>query len=194
MSDLTKLTEKMLKRIENESEEKTAKAKIQAKELLSSGERQLMDQSHSEKAKIDATILKDYNLNLNSYKIKLRNRLLAEKQQIIEETFEQALKKMKDWNSTEFQDFLEHAIKQFSTEKKIEVILGNKSSGYISQEFLHELEIKSSFSIVLSQEKIANKSGFILRMAGIDYNFCFEDIIKTKKEDLMPMVSTKLFN
>ncbi|HRM20349.1 MAG TPA: hypothetical protein PLT73_07975, partial [Trichococcus flocculiformis] len=48
-------------------------------------------------------------------------------------------------------------------------------------------------AVKISEESIPNKAGFILQEGGVDYNYCFDDLIEDVKNDFAAELATLAF-
>ncbi|MGX7418498.1 V-type ATP synthase subunit E [Carnobacterium gallinarum] len=193
MSDLKKLTSQMIERVEAEVAKELVETRSQAEIIVLNGEHQIEEMQKVQQQKIAEEQLQDYQLQLNAYKVKLRNQLLAEKQQILSDCFKAALAEMSHWNTADFQQFVEGVLLNLQPEESIELVLGEQSKDVLSKEWLANIAETNHWKIVLSPEYVANEAGFVLRIAGIDYNFCFASLIAEQRENLIPLLAGKLF-
>lgn len=189
MSDLQKLIAETLATVTNEVALELVEAREQGEIIVLNGEHHLMEQQKKQEMKIDEEEEQLYQLELNAFKVKLRNQLLAEKQRVFTECFAAAEAQMNQWNQAEFQRFMEDVLAYLEPTAPTEVLLGEKSKDLVSLEWFQQ----SKWQLTLSEEELPNKAGFILRVAGIDYNFLFESLLNEQKEALIPMLAENLF-
>ena len=53
--------------------------------------------------------------------------------------------------------------------------------------------LKEYSFVAISEEVVKNKAGFILQQDGIDYNFCFDELINELKKEFSPQLATLAF-
>jgi V/A-type H+-transporting ATPase subunit E len=125
-------------------------------------------------------------------KNKERNAVLKEKQVILKSVFQQALEKMNTWDETHFAQFLNGVLSQADDSKAYSIVPGAKSIAHFKGKELQQLLVKYP-TVKISEETIPNKAGFILQESGIDYNYCFDDLIEDVKNDFAAELATLAF-
>ncbi|CZQ84833.1 V-type ATP synthase subunit E [Trichococcus collinsii] len=192
MKDLQSLSEQILNKTKAkgqsklEDAEKISVAKIEESRLT------LVEQQKARKAAILKKIANDFDREQQTLKNKERNAVLKEKQVILKSVFQQALEKMNTWDETHFAQFLNGVLSQADDSKAYNIVPGAKSIAHFKGKELQQLLVKYP-AVKISEESIPNKAGFILQESGVDYNYCFDDLIEDVKNDFAAELATLAF-
>ncbi|HEX5351417.1 MAG TPA: hypothetical protein VFW58_07300 [Trichococcus sp.] len=192
MKDLQSLSEQILNKTKAkgqsklEDAEKISVAKIEESRLT------LVEQQKARKAAILKKIANDFDSEQQTLKNKERNAVLKEKQVILKSVFQQALEKMNTWDETHFAQFLNGVLSQADDSKAYNIVPGAKSIAHFKGKELQQLLVKYP-AVKISEESIPNKAGFILQESGVDYNYCFDDLIEDVKNDFAAELATLAF-
>lgn len=192
MKDLQSLSEQILNKTKAkgqsklEDAEKISVAKIEESRLT------LVEQQKARKAAILKKVANDFDREQQTLKNKERNAVLKEKQVILKSVFQQALEKMNTWDETHFAQFLNGVLSQAYDSKAYSIVPGAKSIAHFKGKELQQLLVKYP-TVKISEETIPNKAGFILQESGIDYNYCFDDLIEDVKNDFAAELATLAF-
>ncbi|MFY9901237.1 MAG: hypothetical protein WAK52_01420 [Trichococcus sp.] len=192
MKDLQSLSEQILNKTKAkgqsklEDAEKISVAKIEESRLT------LVEQQKARKAAILKKVANDFDREQQTLKNKERNAVLKEKQVILKSVFQQALEKMNTWDETHFAQFLNGVLSQADDSKPYSIVPGAKSIAHFKGKELQQLLVKYP-AVKISEETIPNKAGFILQESGVDYNYCFDDLIEDVKNDFAAELATLAF-
>lgn len=192
MKDLQSLSEQILNKTKAkgqsklEAAEKISIAKIEESRLT------LVEQQKVRKAAILKKVANDFDREQQTLKNKERNAVLKEKQVILKSVFQQALDKMNTWDETHFAQFLNGVLAQAGDSKAYNIVPGAKSIAHFKGKALQQLLVKYP-AVKISEESIPNKAGFILQEGGVDYNYCFDDLIEDVKNDFAAELATLAF-
>ncbi|WP_107995831.1 V-type ATP synthase subunit E [Trichococcus paludicola] len=192
MKDLQSLSEQILNKTKAkgqsklEDAEKISVAKIEESRLT------LVEQQKARKAAILKKVANDFDRERQTLKNKERNAVLKEKQVILKSVFQQALEKMNTWDETHFAQFLNGVLSQADDSKAYSIVPGAKSVAHFKGKELQQLLVKYP-AVKISEETIPNKAGFILQESGVDYNYCFDDLIEDVKNDFAAELANLAF-
>lgn len=192
MKDLQSLSEQILNKTKAkgqsklEDAEKISVAKIEESRLT------LVEQQKARKAAILKKVANDFDRERQTLKNKERNAVLKEKQVILKSVFQQALEKMNTWDETHFAQFLNGVLSQADDSKAYSIVPGAKSVAHFKGKELQQLLVKYP-AVKISEETIPNKAGFVLQESGVDYNYCFDDLIEDVKNDFAAELATLAF-
>lgn len=192
MKDLQSLSEQIMNKTKAkgqsklEDAEKISVAKIEESRLT------LVEQQKARKAAILKKVANDFDREQQTLKNKERNAVLKEKQVILKSVFQQALEKMNTWDETHFAQFLNGVLSQADDSKAYNIVPGAKSIAHFKGKELQQLLVKYP-AVKISEESIPNKAGFILQESGVDYNYCFDDLIEDVKNDFAAELATLAF-
>ncbi|MPN05280.1 V-type proton ATPase subunit E [bioreactor metagenome] len=192
MKDLQSLSEQILNKTKAkgqsklEDAEKISVAKIEESRLT------LVEQQKARKAAILKKVANDFDREQQTLKNKERNAVLREKQVILKSVFQQALEKMNTWDESHFAQFLNGVLAQTDASKAYSIVPGAKSISHFKGKELQQLLAKYP-AVKISEESIPNKAGFILQEGGVDYNYCFDELIEDVKNDFAAELATLAF-
>ena len=123
---------------------------------------------------------------------RLNREILTYQHNLIDEIFDMAVSKLRDVSEKEFSDMFKSAVKGLTGNFTLQF-------GELSKNKLDIKEIKrvvkenNGLDIVLSDETISQKSGFVLRDQRVEYNCLFEDLIEDKKNEQTALILKEVF-
>ena len=192
MKDLQSLSEQILNKTKAkgqsklEDAEKISVAKIEESRLT------LVEQQKARKAAILKKVANDFDREQQTLKNKERNAVLREKQVILKSIFQQASEKMNGWDESHFVQFLNGVLARTDASKAYSIVPGAKSMPHFKGKEMLQLLAKYP-AVKISEESIPNKAGFILQEGGVDYNYCFDELIEDIKNDFAAELATLAF-
>lgn len=192
MSDLKLLTERMVEKKKAEVQSRIDYAELETKKTLDKVKKELDEEKQQQQIIIDSRLKAKYEQNKNALQIYKRNQLLSEKQISLTKAFNEAEGLMEQWSSTQFQDFLLSVLSQHPENKIMEILIGEKSTAKVSPQWVEEISL-TGVKLLLSEELIPRKAGFVLRSDGIEYNYCFDELIEDVRGQIVTKVANKLF-
>lgn len=187
MKDLETLSKKILNRTKEEGQQKLAAKEMELNNKLEENRLHTVELQKNKQASILAKSQAELERQIQSLRNKKRNTLLGEKQAIMTRIYEGAVKKMEDWDIQTFQEFAGNVLKQFEGQA-IKITVGEKTSAYFTTAFLKEYP-----TVVISDENIPGKAGFIVEAGGIDYNYFFDQMVAEIKKDFTPKLASLAF-
>lgn len=187
MKDLETLSKKILNRTKEEGQQKLAAKEMELNNKLEENRLHAVELQKNKQASILAKSQAELERQIQSLRNKKRNTLLGEKQAIMTRIYEGAVKKMEDWDIQTFQEFAGNVLKQFEGQA-IKITVGEKTSAYFTTAFLKEYP-----TVVISDESIPGKAGFIVEAGGIDYNYFFDQMVAEIKKDFTPKLASLAF-
>ena len=160
--------EKKNKKIDIEKE----KAEDRKKEIIS-------------KAEIEAQTRKERVIS--NAKLQVRNSKLQAKQGIIDMVFEKALEQLRNLSDDMFLKFVKTSIADTNADGYEKIIVNEKYRSKFNDDFIKEINSK----VDIETRNI--KDGFILAKKGIEFNYTFEDLINSIREDIESDIIEVLF-
>lgn len=196
MSNLNNITSKMLENAEAKKEQILATAQKEKQATLEKFEANGKNEEATilKKAKQDAEDKKERMISHAT--LEVRNNILQEKQEKIQDVFSSALEKLKQMDEATFSQFLKTAVEGSSFQGDIQLIFGSETPLKSVSDTVAEInkELTSTGKkIILNKEMKNNMSGFILEQNGIELNYSFEALVSSMKEELEFEVATILF-
>lgn len=192
MAKINELVERVVQKETLEFQEKIETKRAQAKQALADEQLALEADLVAEKAKVDERLNTRYQITHQSQKIAHRDQLLREKQVLLNKVFSLAEEQLNQLSAEDFKAFVMDILTQFKNQGDLTVKLGDSSQGLLNQAWLDTISVEG-VTVRLSNDMIANKGGFILEKAGVQYNFLSDTLIKDAKTKLTVEIS-KLFN
>ena len=194
MSNLNNITSKIIKDAEVERESILAKAAEEKAKVLAKKEDSANEISKEllEKAQNEAKSKKERVIS--SAKLKVRNDKLAAKQQIIDEVYENSIKKLTSLSKEEFLSFVRESILAMNLTGKQNLVLNETGLSLIADNIISELNSKINAEITLSKTAGNFKGGFVLENNGIEINNTYEALVSSLRDELEFEVAKVLFN
>eukprot|EP00831_Metopus_contortus_P064925 TRINITY_DN58053_c0_g1_i1.p1 TRINITY_DN58053_c0_g1~~TRINITY_DN58053_c0_g1_i1.p1 ORF type:complete len:331 (+),score=55.48 TRINITY_DN58053_c0_g1_i1:1051-2043(+) len=89
---------------------------------------------------------------------------------------------MSAWDKDQFANFVQGVLSGFDSSTAYTIVPGAKSIDHFQGEPMQKL-LKSYPAVKVAKETIPNRAGFILQEGGVDYNFCFDELIEEVKKE-----------
>lgn len=196
MSDITKLTTKIIE-----------DAKKKQQHLLKEAEKEIMENEQIQQLQIekattdqirryDRELQKELSLKVSELHVKSRNRVLASKQQILDELFEAAKGQLQNISKEDFQRFISNKLEVTQITGEVELIFGSKSRELVTDDMIASWQEAFGDKLVIhvATRTIPNRSGVVFKQKDIEFNFIFEALLEAKEEELSYQLIAFIFN
>ncbi|MHC5269386.1 V-type ATP synthase subunit E [Enterococcus sp. LJL98] len=196
MSDITKLTMKII-----------ADAKQKQMHLLEEAEKEILENEQIKKKQIekeaseqlrryDRELQKELSLKVSELHVKSRNRVLAAKQQVLDELFEAAKEALEEISPADFQQFVLEKLQATQVTGEVELIFGSKSREIVTSELLASWQeaLGETVHLTIAPRTIPNRSGVVFKQQEIEFNFIFEALLEAKEEELSYQLIALIFS
>jgi len=195
---IARIKETILEEAKQEKEKIINEAKTQAKEIEARYKSQV-DQilgSILEKAKKAAEEKKRRIISMAE--LENRKGLLKAKQEIIDEVFEKAKKKLKALPDEQYRNLIADMLIKSTITGNEEVIISESDRQRITPEFIKEINEKLKDMGKQGNLRISKTSedmigGFILKSEDVEINSTFDSLIKMEREELETEIAKILF-
>jgi V/A-type H+-transporting ATPase subunit E len=199
MNGAEKLVDRILKEGRQRADEITSNGQKKADEIIENAkqEAQKKVEAIEQKAREDAQEIKRRVRAVAE--MEMRKDILAVKQQLMDQVFDQAMEQLKNLSTEEYQNILLNLfIKTVDTGRE-QVIIASGDHERVNQQFIDRVnqtlkEQGKNGNLTLSGESRDIKGGFILKSGGVEINNSFEAILRMEREDLEPKVAEILFS
>jgi V/A-type H+-transporting ATPase subunit E len=198
MSDINRLTEKILEESKTKGEKIIAAAEEEGARLLEKKitEAKALEEDIISKAKIEGASTKERIIS--NAKLKARNEKLEAKQQMLQKVFDSALESLNQLSSEKYLEFIKASILELKLTGEQNLILNEKATAFVTVNYIDELNAKlikqgSNFTVKLSNKVGSFKGGFILERDGIEINYSFEALIASSRDELEYEITKLLF-
>jgi len=193
------IKEKIITDAEIQANNIVSQAEDKAKEIIKKGEKEadnirniILNKNEQESLLKKSKILTEANL-------KAKKTILSEKQNIIEDVFNNVLENVLNLNDKDYLNFIKKLILD-NVEKGNETIyIGNSDKNRISKDFIedinNELKInREKGKLKLSPVYLSIKGGVIIGSGNIQKNVTLELLLKKVREESEMQISKILFN
>jgi len=195
---IARIKETILEEAKQEKEKIINEAKTQAKEIEARYKSQV-DQilgSILEKAKKAAEEKKRRIISMAE--LENRKGLLKAKQEIIDEVFEKAKKKLKALPDEQYRNLIADMLMRSTVTGNEEVIISESDRQRITPEFIQEInkklkDIGKEGNLRISDVSRDMIGGFILKSKDVEINSTFDSLIKMEREELETEIAKILF-
>jgi len=134
----------------------------------------------------------EYARRLEYQRSRLNRELLEYQHALADEIFDMAVAKLKEVTNDEFAGMLKTAVK--GLKGSYIMYLGALSEGKLDSCAMDEaMEENAGLKIVLSSEKIPERSGFVLRDDRVEYDHLFEDLVGDMKSERTAVILKEIF-
>ena len=128
--------------------------------------------------------------------MKSRNRMLAAKQQVLDELFAEAKEQLQNITAEDFDAFVERKLALVQLTGTVELVFGSKSAPLVSETMIQrwQAQFEPDLTIQVAKETIPNRSGVVFKQGEVEFNFIFEALLESKEEELSYQLIAFIFN
>lgn len=184
------ITARILQEAKSEADAMLQKAEQEKAVLLEQAgqEAHTADEEMNAKARRDAEVLLERRASVAE--LEARKMRLAAKQEMIEESFEQALTHLANLPEQEYKAFLLRQLAPYRNQPG-EIILNERDQAALGRELMREL---TDSPLVVSEETVQIRGGFILQQGCVSLNASIEKILENEKKQLTAKIAETLFS
>ena len=196
MSDIRKLTTKIVE----DAQKKQAHLIEEAEKEIAKKERikkqQLEKEVAAHLARYEKELQKELSLKVSDLHVKSRNRMLAAKQQVLDELFADAKEQLQNITAEDFAAFVERKLALVQLTGTVELVFGSKSAPLVSDTMIQrwQAQFEPDLTIQVAKETIPNRSGVVFKQGEVEFNFIFEALLESKEEELSYQLIAFIFN
>lgn len=196
MSDIRKLTTKIVE----DAQKKQAHLIEEAEKEIAKKERikkqQLEKEVAAHLARYKKELQKELSLKVSDLHVKSRNRMLAAKQQVLDELFADAKEQLQNITAEDFDAFVERKLALVQLTGTVELVFGSKSAPLVSDTMIQrwQAQFEPDLTIQIAKETIPNRSGVVFKQGEVEFNFIFEALLESKEEELSYQLIAFIFN
>lgn len=196
MSDIRKLTTKIVE----DAQKKQAHLIEEAEKEIAKKERikkqQLEKEVAAHLARYEKELQKELSLKVSDLHVKSRNRMLAAKQQVLDELFADAKEQLQNITAEDFDAFIERKLALVQLTGTVELVFGSKSAPLVSDTMIQrwQAQFEPDLTIQVAKETIPNRSGVVFKQGEVEFNFIFEALLESKEEELSYQLIAFIFN
>ncbi len=196
MSDIRKLTTKIVE----DAQKKQAHLIEEAEKEIAKKERikkqQLEKEVAAHLARYEKELQKELSLKVSDLHVKSRNRMLAAKQQVLDELFADAKEQLQNITAEDFDAFVERKLALVKLTGTVELVFGSKSAPLVSETMIQrwQAQFEPDLTIQVAKETIPNRSGVVFKQGEVEFNFIFEALLESKEEELSYQLIAFIFN
>lgn len=196
MSDIRKLTTKIVE----DAQKKQAHLIEEAEKEIAKKERikkqQLEKEVAAHLARYEKELQKELSLKVSDLHVKSRNRILAAKQQVLDELFADAKEQLQNITAEDFDAFVERKLALVQLTGTVELVFGSKSAPLVSETMIQrwQAQFEPDLTIQVAKETIPNRSGVVFKQGEVEFNFIFEALLESKEEELSYQLIAFIFN
>lgn len=196
MSDIRKLTTKIVE----DAQKKQAHLIEEAEKEIAKKERikkqQLEKEVEAHLARYKKELQKELSLKVSDLHVKSRNRMLAAKQQVLDELFAEAKEQLQNITAEDFDAFVERKLALVQLTGTVELVFGSKSAPLVSETMIQrwQAQFEPDLTIQVAKETIPNRSGVVFKQGEVEFNFIFEALLESKEEELSYQLIAFIFN
>lgn len=196
MSDIRKLTTKIVE----DAQKKQAHLIEEAEKEIAKKERikkqQLEKEVEAHLARYKKELQKELSLKVSDLHVKSRNRMLAAKQQVLDELFADAKEQLQNITAEDFDAFVERKLALVQLTGTVELVFGSKSAPLVSDTMIQrwQAQFEPDLTIQVAKETIPDRSGVVFKQGEVEFNFIFEALLESKEEELSYQLIAFIFN
>ena len=198
MSGAEKLKEKIIAEAEAQAKRLLEEARQRADTIVAHGEREAAAKKDTllAQARIQAEERKQRALTIAG--LDARKQILAAKEALIEDTFNQALSRLQELDREKYRELIFPMILAAAQRGDEELIVSPDQRDYFDTSFLEKINEAlrrqgKKGEIALAGETRPLKGGFVLRAGEVEFNNSFDSLLRMRRDLLEPAVAGMLF-
>jgi vacuolar-type H+-ATPase subunit E/Vma4 len=185
---IERISEREKNSIRNQLTEAERKAELEVRQAKTAAAEKLVE----EKEKITNDLKYEFQMKENTQDVTYRNAVLREKQKVIQKVLRDATKKLNEISTEDFMKLVASALENIDVTQRAELFVGEHSKGLMDDEWLND-HLPWNHHVVVQDETVKNKAGLLIQQGNVDYNYFFDDLIAENRQDLLPYITTELF-
>lgn len=192
------ITSRILADARQKAEQITGDAQHQAERILGDAAKEAQHKREQAAAEAEKEAQMTQARIASSAKMEEKKLLLQTKQQLLEECFDLALKKLEALSDEEYNKVLSAMMIKMIETGDEEVIVNERDKKRLTPDFIYYVnrtvaKEQVTCNVKLSEEKRDIPSGFILKRGDVEINATFEAILRQRRDELSAEVVKILF-
>ncbi len=184
MNNLSQFVDQVVKRQQVEKDDAIQEYRQVLERERHDKEQELMQAHHLKKQQLETEAERAYQVAENSLQLEKRNNKLTSTHQIIETYLNDIESAFSALTPEMTYAFIESILKQHSDSKHAEIIFGELTKA--------KIKTFETLNVKISEQVIPNKSGFVLTIGDIEYNYLFDSLIQESRRDLQQLILNQM--
>lgn len=135
-----------------------------------------------------------YKQQQSRQQMEIRQESLVEKQSYLDRLFEEAYEQMAAWNQETIRAFAEASLKKLPISDHAQLLpAGSNVVAALTTDFVDEVNETLAYTLFLGKPLEGTGEGFVIDVAGIQYNFLYRDLLKELRSTTGSEMTQKLF-
>lgn len=135
-----------------------------------------------------------YKQQQSRQQMEIRQESLVEKQSYLDRLFEEAYEQMAAWNQETIRAFAEASLKKMPISDHAQLLpAGSNAVAALTTDFVDEVNETLAYTLFLGKPLEGTGEGFVIDVAGIQYNFLYRDLLKELRSTTGSEMTQKLF-
>lgn len=135
-----------------------------------------------------------YKQQQSRQQMEIRQESLVEKQSYLDRLFEEAYEQMAAWNQETIRAFAEASLKKLPISNHAQLLpAGSNAVAALTTDFVDEVNKTLAYTLFLGKPLEGTGEGFVIDVAGIQYNFLYRDLLKELRSTTGSEMTQKLF-
>ncbi|KAF1292269.1 hypothetical protein [Candidatus Enterococcus leclercqii] len=135
-----------------------------------------------------------YKQQQSRQQMEIRQESLVEKQSYLDRLFEEAYEQMAAWNQETIRAFAEASLKKLPISDHAQLLpAGSNAVAALTTDFVDEVNETLAYTLFLGKPLEGTGEGFVIDVAGIQYNFLYRDLLKELRSTTGSEMTQKLF-
>lgn len=198
MSGSDKLKKKIIYEATEQAERVMDEARSRAAEIVREGEKKAAGRKEEILKAANAQAEERRRRALTIAGLDARKKILGAKEQLIEDTFAQALSRLSKMDKSACQEMVLPLLLEAAQRGTEEIIVSPRHREYFDASFMQKVnralaEQGKEGRLFLSEETRRMEGGFILRSGELEVNNSFDSILRMQRDQLEPDVAAVLF-
>lgn len=196
MAGLEKIESRIMDEANETARQTTDEAREEAAKVVSAAKEEAAKVSAGILERSGAEVAGCREKNASSIDLQKRNRLLAAKQEIIEEFLHKAYDSLDGMDDAAYFDFLLKLLTQYVQPREGQIRFGERDLKRLPMGYemkVSEAARAKGGSLTISRESIRIDNGFVLDYGGIEENCTFRALFEEKKDKLSDTIRGLLF-
>ena len=199
MPGAEKLREKIIAQASEQADQVLNEARLRAEKIIAKAEQDAASRKNTILEKGRAQAEERGRRILTIAELDARKNVLTAKQELIEETFVEALARLQKMGKAKYQELIFPMLIDAVNSGQEEIIISPRDESNFTAEFLakvNEAITKKGIEgkLIIAEEKREMQGGFILRAGDVEINSSFDSILRMMRDQLEPEIAAILFS
>lgn len=189
MKDLEQLKTQVLEEVEQDLQHELAVATKEQENRTSSANATLAQTEANKKTALKAQYKSQWEKDRQSLVNASKKEVLQVKRDLLASIFTEVEEILNSWSGQTLLQFIQSAVQQLPVGEETVLLFGEGTASKLGDSERATLQQQ----VTVSQETLPHTNGFVLRQAGIEYNYIYKDLMEDLTQEYSPELARKAF-